>query len=119
MPYPALMCNPTALLLLHACPYSQAWFCSANGFAPLSAGAPSAALFFGLRLCFTVLLSAPILGSTAIHTPVQIAGIAVVAAAVTCYAVSQWWAAKQQQRQREVEAQADAKALAAGRDGLE
>lgn len=62
-------------------------------------GAPTASMFFGLRLVFSVVLSTPILGSTIIQTGVQIAGVAITAAAVTAYAFSQWWAARQQQQQ--------------------
>lgn len=58
-------------------------------------GAPTAAMFFGLRLVFAVCLSTPILGSTVIQTGVQIAGVVVTAVAVTCYAGSQWWASRQ------------------------
>jgi hypothetical protein len=43
-------------------------------------GAPTAAMFFGLRLVFAVILSDPILGSTVIQTGVQVR-------TVRCYAV--------------------------------
>jgi drug/metabolite transporter (DMT)-like permease len=82
-------------------------------------GAPTAAMFFGLRLVFSVALSTPILGSTIIQTGVQIAGVVLTSVAVTCYAGSQWWlshrqqrAALAQQRQREQRAAADAVASA-------
>ncbi|PSC67149.1 ACCUMULATION AND REPLICATION OF CHLOROPLASTS chloroplastic [Micractinium conductrix] len=56
-------------------------------------GAPTAAMFFGLRLVFAVVLSTPILGSTVIQTGLQIAGVVITALAVTGYAFSQWWVA--------------------------
>ena len=39
-------------------------------------GAPTAAMFFGLRLVFAVILSDPILGSTVIQTGVQVSWLA-------------------------------------------
>ncbi|KAI3429327.1 hypothetical protein D9Q98_005422 [Chlorella vulgaris] len=57
-------------------------------------GAPTASMFFGLRLVFSVVLSTPILGSTIIKTGVQIAGVVITASGVTAYAASQWWLAK-------------------------
>ena len=71
-------------------------------------GAPTASIFFGLRLVFAVALSNPILGSTVIQTGVQIGGVVVTAVAVTCYAISQWWASHQQQRAANEAAAADA-----------
>ena len=76
-------------------------------------GAPTAAMFFGLRLVFAVCLSTPILGSTVIQTGVQIAGVVVTAVAVTCYAGSQWWASRQAQR-RAAAAAAAAEGAGAG-----
>ena len=38
-------------------------------------GAPTAAMFFGLRLVFSVVLSTPILGTTVIQTGVQVRGL--------------------------------------------
>lgn len=58
-------------------------------------GAPTAAMFFGLRLVFSVVLSNPILGASVIQTGVQVAGVVVTAVAVTCYAASQWWSSRQ------------------------
>ncbi|EFN59597.1 hypothetical protein CHLNCDRAFT_132986 [Chlorella variabilis] len=87
-------------------------------------GAPTASMFFGLRLVFSVVLSTPILGSTIIQTGVQIAGVVVTAVAVTAYAGSQWWASRGEQlrqqlaeRQAQGEAAAEAADLGASRDG--
>ncbi|KAL4447420.1 hypothetical protein ABPG75_004639 [Micractinium tetrahymenae] len=70
-------------------------------------GAPTTAMFFGLRLVFSVVLSTPILGATVIQTGVQVAGVVITAVAVTCYAASQWWSSRQlaQQAQQAVQQQ--------------
>ncbi|KAL4427455.1 hypothetical protein ABPG77_000744 [Micractinium sp. CCAP 211/92] len=70
-------------------------------------GAPTAAMFFGLRLVFSVVLSTPFLGATVIQTGVQVAGVVITAVAVTCYAGSQWWSSRQvaQQAQQAAEPQ--------------
>lgn len=63
-------------------------------------------LFFGMRLIGSVVASKIILGVTVVQTAVQVAGVLLVALAVTAYATLQWRtsrpgsAGKQQGRQQ-------------------
>ncbi|KAI7835570.1 hypothetical protein COHA_010531 [Chlorella ohadii] len=53
-------------------------------------GAPTVAMFVGLRLVCAVVLSKIVLGATTIKTAVQVVGICLTAATVTAYMAWQW-----------------------------
>ncbi|PRW58098.1 Ankyrin repeat-containing YAR1 [Chlorella sorokiniana] len=60
-------------------------------------GPATVSMFFSLRVITSVVASKVILGATIVQTPLQIAGVVLVALAITCYMALQWWEAHRRQ----------------------